>query len=410
MENCPYIEFGSLQTAPEGGALAAVHRRAATASSLGLSERLLLEAAVLCGNDFTSEYALAPPGPGSEFLDAPPLSEENKSAIATVSAVIEWVQSKDAAFEALPARAGSELDIALRYSRAFYGLQDLSPYRAELQQCRHAAGHTAQEESLNASLSDEEKADLTAWLAARAEGEGEGESAASQYGQLVLQYVSSKPVGPRGKGGKGGGRVVVLYGSDVPVGEDHAAALAGMLAALAGAPPSAAYESDPVRAGDRARPAPSWGDLMAAHAYQLLALRAVRGREEAGRGPLPQFQPMACFDGALFYAHLRGVRAAAALAEDALTDSLANMQISRPVQEAAAAAPAPADNKPQSQQLPIDAYREEILYRVNRDRVIIIHGETGERELATLAALPIWRSGLQTFQSTNTFLCIYVFE
>jgi ATP-dependent RNA helicase DHX29 len=44
-----------------------------------------------------------------------------------------------------------------------------------------------------------------------------------------------------------------------------------------------------------------------------------------------------------------------------------------------AASPAPAEdeNKSGKSALPIDAYREEILRRVNRDRVTIIHGETG---------------------------------
>jgi HrpA-like RNA helicase len=73
-----------------------------------------------------------------------------------------------------------------------------------------------------------------------------------------------------------------------------------------------------------------------------------------------------------------------------VVDQVAGMKVSEPVKsakktkgekKAAAAAAvknktAPAPNT--SQALPIDAYREEILLRIRRDRVTIIHGETGE--------------------------------
>jgi ATP-dependent RNA helicase DHX29 len=57
----------------------------------------------------------------------------------------------------------------------------------------------------------------------------------------------------------------------------------------------------------------------------------------------------------------------------------ANGHVQSPAGKATASASATAEegNKSGKGTLPIDAYREEILRRVNRDRVTIIHGETG---------------------------------
>jgi hypothetical protein len=274
MKNCPYIEFGGLEGLGLGaGVKAVVYRRVDTASKFGLSERLLLEVAILCGNDFTSEHAHKDP---PEFLDAPVLPPEdlNKSAISIISAVCEWMRTQDAGFEAEPARA-SELGIAIRYSRAFYELEDLSVYRVELEQYRKSVNYVSKKESMSANLSGTEKAAFASWMAARTGSES------ADVGISVLNYVSSKTASAKG-------RMVALNGSAVPIGEDHMSAFSRMLEVTAR--PSASYESDPIRASTKALPIPSWGDLMVAHAYQCLALRTVQEREAEHTLNAPEYQ------------------------------------------------------------------------------------------------------------------------
>ena len=55
-------------------------------------------------------------------------------------------------------------------------------------------------------------------------------------------------------------------------------------------------------------------------------------------------------------------------------DTLKDMDLSKPGVEDEIEAEPPT---PVNQALPIDAYREEILHRIARDRVTVIHGETG---------------------------------
>lgn len=97
-----------------------------------------------------------------------------------------------------------------------------------------------------------------------------------------------------------------------------------------------------------------WTDLQAGARYQEVCAELCRDGRQWGDGPRQ------CFDGALFHSLLHEARP--------LPLSHDNPYRAAPLH----VAPPPLVDR-----LPIDAYREDILARVQRDRVVIIHGETG---------------------------------
>lgn len=95
-------------------------------------------------------------------------------------------------------------------------------------------------------------------------------------------------------------------------------------------------------------------------------------------------QPTECYDGVLFH-NLLHDNAVNAVPESELASKLRQLMLAAP-SSGPTPSTAPVDVPPPpppqpaakpSTALPTDAYREEILQQIERDRVTIIHGETG---------------------------------
>ena len=245
MKDCPYIEFGTLLKASDK-CTSVVYRRAETAHKLGLTEHMLVELCILCGNDFSSEY----PYHNRLYDDCPHLDTETvKSRFSTIMSYVSWLNTKDPNFT-LSSAKNKELDIASNYSRAFYQLEDLTCHTKELLAFRKINNYVIPKSSMSVLLSSGEMSNVLSWVQANESGKSPGE--------VALQYMFAKSK-----------LTIELNGRSVVTAPDHLSALSSMLSITTDI--SASYKENPIRAMAKALPVPTWGDVMVAHTFQCLA-------------------------------------------------------------------------------------------------------------------------------------------
>lgn len=336
MKDCPYIEFGTL-IYDTLTVRAVVYRRSNTAALLRLpSERLLVEMCIMFGNDFTSEYAQYTPSP---YAESPAFQQAS-----AVSSYVDWFSTVDPSYKA-ESITNVELSIAIKYSRAFYELENLDIYRSELKAYRIANSYCEPQLEMSFSLSIEEKDRILGWYLENRMPTGK------TSGMIALRYLERK--------------IVDLNGSEVHISHEHFEAFSKMLDVTM----NSDYTAHPFRISMKWLPIPSWDDLLASHVFQLVMLQLVHIVEKFDG--TCKFLPKINFDGAVFHGFLNILKSELA-AESVfdITTSLANKFAGISVSDVGSMAIP-------NQVLPIDAYQEEILYRIGRDRVTIIHGETG---------------------------------
>lgn len=188
MKDCPYIEFGTVNcTVDVEAAAAIVYRRSETAMHFGLSEQQLVELGILSGNDFTIEYCNA--GELSEF---PTTADESyhSNAKNTVLSNCDWIKSKGGGFLVTSTGETVEVDIAIRYSRALYELQDIEPFRRELETHRKSIHYISPDVPFSVGLSKKESSKLAVWIArnpmlARVENQ-------QSVGSCALRYIADR--------------------------------------------------------------------------------------------------------------------------------------------------------------------------------------------------------------------------
>lgn len=359
MRDCPYIEFGTIDKTTRS---AVVFRRATTASLLGLHlEQQLVELCILCGNDFTK----SPRFDASQYIEAPPCStEKSRSDESLVASSVEWLRLQGPDFKAESVK-NAELRLAIQYSRAFYDLDDLRELRDELQNYRDSISYSKPLSKLSMKLSLQQKENFDTWIKARAPRN-------ISPGRVVLEYFESQKFSLEEL-------PVTLNGSMAFISANHICAISRMLDIIAD-PAVIDYSSNALRLSARyvPIPIPSWKDVIASHIYQMLVIYTLDYSEGIGDMDIDStWHPLRIFDGPLFHilleiskkeSSLRTLpQAVAPSSENAetLVNNFQKMSISA------------MKDKPENRALPIDAYREEILHRIDRDRVVIIHGETG---------------------------------
>lgn len=342
---CPYIELDSL--ARHGDSLfAVVYQRDALAAAMGLTETQFIDLCILLGNDYTSHF------PRTDFLASLGLPR----AANDVETLLQTVRE-------LPCALSSSIELyqqAIDFSRQLYDLQDTSHYPEDV----------AEFEEPN-RLSRADKASVDEWISLALDTDTLAATASDAIGLFAIEYLHN-------------------YRSVYPKVKDlQFEALQSMLHQLA-------------HSKQQSAPVPlfffraiAWEDVELATLYQNICQRITRAPHLQAHLKPAQTDPRRSFDGFVFFSVLQRLRQPppAPQSVQSLTKNMVAMSISgtdNPYNSSSSsallkllksnapptvAAPETTPSKPDV--LPIDAYKEEILRRVERDRVVIIHGETG---------------------------------
>ena len=237
MKDCPYIEFGKIklngmersQTLDKSykQVSACVFRRSATASLLGLSDSQLVELAIAAGNDFTECYSR------TNFRDVfGTLQLEDFKYIGDfIKKVLESLRELDAKYRV--SSSNRELDLAIRYSRLFYNLFDVSGVVLELQRFRDSINYEAPSTALSVNISTAESNNIKQWFSSKSE-ENPGLSRVQEIsaGRYALQYLQQKK-----DRDLNGDIVVRLNNCDCVFLQEHIEAISVMMSHLEGAYP-----------------------------------------------------------------------------------------------------------------------------------------------------------------------------
>lgn len=187
MKDCSYIAFGTIKADVKSLCTAVVWRRKKLSKALQMSEEQFLEWCILIGNDYTKQYEKSL-FDGYISDGSPPSLERLRKLII----------SKGADFRL--SSENTNLDAAIRYSRATYNLCDLKPFETASESRdngRHDASAEAKDNEIvitaenipdkeKYSLSASQKHCFRAWLEANANS-----NLTTDTGQKVLMFLRS---------------------------------------------------------------------------------------------------------------------------------------------------------------------------------------------------------------------------
>eukprot|EP01041_Mallomonas_annulata_P005183 gene5183-10365_t len=353
MKDCPYVKFGSLSK-PMGysdGCMARVWRRSELAADLGLSESQFVELALLIGNDYTGVFPRSQLQLHTETSSCIHFPCDGNCSVKSIDVMVEYIRSLPSNYKLTS--SNTSLQIALEYSRALYELRDISSYPEDSKHTRLMALRDEQLEVIqryvkdrvdSMNLNDDNK---TKGMKSKMNGDDDDDVAS-----IAIDYLHTFVK-------DGDGSELSELGEDlysIPL--DNVQSLETMVQQLSVMEIQEEEGGDDdgmesvVVVLDKKEKAlvddttliPHWNDVIAAHQYQLICkeiFKCLRNNNTTSNSnnnnisklTAVSFQPWRCFNGII--------------------------------------------RNSDSNALPIDAFREEILHRVNRDRVTVIHGETG---------------------------------
>jgi hypothetical protein len=420
---------------------ARVWRRSEVCEALSVTEAQFVDWAILVGNDYTAALSRAEAFGWESDTNAVTDGEEAPALPAgyghhTLDELLRAVAARGE--RRIQAAAGaseeerSELQLAIDYSRAVYELQPLEGFPLD-------AGPvlSADEEEDDVSCVQDGfvgPQDVLDWFRSCRKPDGEDKdlndgpayfSDLHLYVAEVCAEVASRPQKRLGVAEHAlayirwkASRSDAADGAAAEVSAQQLLALESMLREiyaiaearkeatqslqqLAASPPASSSKT-PVRESRSVEgPAPSdkfpyrprWRDVVAAHAFQracyllgkLLPQEAYRAKNN---------NPQSVYHGAFFHSVLRQMAAQGSVADgvprplssgdgcstpatSSVMDAVAKEAVAESGSKVKEQSVPATTAKPASDALPIDAFREEIIRRIERDRVTIIHGETG---------------------------------
>jgi hypothetical protein len=395
-----------------------VWRRSEVCEALGISEAAFVHFAIAIGNDYTASFDRAVAYDWSllkhaETHGAPARGVSSGFGVAALDSLLVTVAGLEGPLRACAATESPEqaaaVQLAIDYSIAVYELHPLDGFplddpvstrlcesdeSPQQQEVAFAAkdGFVSPAEVMwrfrscgNSAPGTEPPApegeELALATAAALDESAEDSPFFQDLQAYVAEQVAAAAGPPRPRKGVAEHALCYLRGKGAP--ELSAAHLQGIEAMLQrlNERSQAPVEAFPYR--------PRWRDVVAAHAYQRACYLLLRHL------PLDVYRnkrngPTDLYHGIYFHSALRSIACAAAPvpgiaapapAQSALTPAPTVAEDA--ALKSTAVAPEPARPEPaaevpgRKETLPIDAYREEILARIQRDRVTIIHGETG---------------------------------
>lgn len=363
MKDIHYIQFEELYSSRSSQVTSSdsetspikVYTRKSIAACLGLSESQLIEFAILAGNDFTSSFMK------EEFRWVDQSGPALPPVKWTHNEMLEFIRATDPTFK-LESR-NSSLQLAIDFSRDFYELQDLSGYPIDIRQ----------ELGMPLSLTVDMKQDLHIWIT---ETLGEEGASFEGVGTIALAFL----MGIVDEGDVGS------YSKYVKT-HEQVDALSIMLHRLKDGSLELASERNKKR---------EWDDVMFLSCYQLICRELVDmlvswpTTVDMIQNTLlevhtvfpkiiftltsPLFalpQPRQYFNAVIFFSEISFIRFSKNMLGTESTSLSRSHRSGAPTIDMAGSAHL------NIQTLPIDAYRDTILHKIEIDRVTIIHGETG---------------------------------
>jgi hypothetical protein len=272
MKDCPYIEFGQISRKNESSPPSAlVYRRAQTSSWLNLAESQLVELAISTGNDYTELFPRSDyrEGLGTMKLDG----EGSHTVIERISVVL-----RDLSGNYRVSSSNRELDMAIRYSRLFYNLFDVSSLVNELDEYRKSTGYVAPSVSLSVNLAEEEHNSIATWMSTKLKSEQYSFDVGVSAGRNALRFLLQK------SSKRSPSIAVQLNNGECQLLSLHCAALTDMLndiesrsslrgSSLEGSVSAAASETRPSK---RKVSFPIWKNVIIGHAFQSIASSIIK--------------------------------------------------------------------------------------------------------------------------------------
>ena len=187
MKDCSYIAFGTIKADVKSLCTAVVWRRKKLSKALQMSEEQFLEWCILIGNDYTKQY--------EKSLFDGYISDGSPTSLERLR---KFIISKGTDFRL--SSENTDLDAAIRYSRATYSLCDLKPFETASESRdngRHDASAEVKDNEIvitaenipdkeKYSLSASQKQCFRAWLEANANS-----NLTTDTGQKVLMFLRS---------------------------------------------------------------------------------------------------------------------------------------------------------------------------------------------------------------------------
>eukprot|EP01036_Dinobryon_divergens_P034678 gene34678-44844_t len=369
--DCPYVTFGSLSK-PVGysdGCMARVWRRSELAADLCLSESQFVELALLIGNDYTGVFPRSQLQLHTETSSCIHIScGDDNCSLNAIDVMVKYIQSLPSDYKLTS--SNTSLQIALEYSRALYELGDILNYPEDSKHTRLMSLCVRQLDSIRRYV--RYRVDMTSTM-----NDNDVATIAIDY---LYNFV------------KKGSASEVQY--SIPL--DNVQSLETMVQKL-----TSVMEMQEEEEGDDGMESvlvlvldkkvkalvddttliPQWNDVIAAHQYQLICkeiFKCIRKNTTASttsnNSKLTEvtFQPRRCFNGIMY--HTLRFEHHYEEHQQQMNNNISNENDDE--QGVRDDVQTNSDGNG-SNALPIDAFREEILHRVNRDRVTVIHGETG---------------------------------
>lgn len=352
-----------------------VFRRSQTASICGLTESQFVEWCILSGNDFTLSFDIA----DFDGLEREVIEKDKKGSSKKDDGSFVRVKERCSDAKRIIKGRGEDfrlnalnpkLKMAIEFSRDFYELRDLSKYPID----------PPDEEVHLVSLTVGDRAAITRWIEShpRKRKPMSLQDVGLTSCTILKEMLSSSL--------NDDFPAIDLLENVTPV---HLNALERMLRQL--------HEQR-----DYHFKHPNWRDIMFTHYYQLICKSLLKQFRRNMDRESTEFHHI--FNPELFYTFLEEETLKAAMSnlsieptshpvskrspKKKINNNLASRQTNQSPSKSEIQPDAQlktestddllVEDKPVSQDiLPIDAYKEEILYRIDRDRVTIIQGETG---------------------------------
>eukprot|EP01041_Mallomonas_annulata_P016660 gene16660-34677_t len=370
MKDCPYVTFGSLSK-PMGysdGCMARVWRRSELAGDLGLSESQFVELALLIGNDFTGVFPRSQLQLHIETSSCSHFPGDEDYSKDAIDAMVEYIQSLPDDYQLTS--SNTSLQTALEYSRALYELGDILNYPEDSKHIRLMA------------LCDEQLDSIRTYVKGRVGMNNDKTLVDDDVASIAIDYLYAFL-----EDGDGSELGEDLY--SIPL--DNVQSLETMVQKL-----TSVMEMQEEEEGDDGMESvslaldkkekalvddtfpPQWNDVIAAHQYQLICKeifkcirKNITATTTSNNSKLTEvtFQPRRCFNGIMYHT-LRFEHHEKMNEEEEHQQQMDNENGSySDNNNADEDVQTNSDGNGSSNALPIDAFREEILHRVNRDRV-----------------------------------------
>jgi hypothetical protein len=374
MKNCPLIALGSLddpsavrnKTHNKTYSIV-VWRRSNLAKMYNLSEDLLVKLCLVIGNDFTSAFP-------REMIH-PSLKSH-----MFIPDLLNWIYENGNELD-YPSHPDDKVRLTCLYSERFYNLEDLTDLLLpEYKTSNPNLGDLLAEElEEGIMLQKEQKQKIFSWFQKLSFSEKEMESSEVSLGSLAIQccrecfadfVVGSSPSKASSKdSGK-------LFSSDLsqlftPVHYEILTEMIGKLKTVGHiAIPN--YSPSTLQAIDL-----TWENVVVANYFQLIAKELNRiyknmlkstDKSVLKKMPALLLKPTLVYDGLLF--HSLYSRRQKSIPKEVSNKSENNSKATQDKKPE-------ATKNPSQPVLPIDQYRDDIVHRIRRDRVVVLSGETG---------------------------------